>query len=51
MSKELAVIHYRAAVSVFGAWLAEGIISEEEFTQIDNAIAEKYGLPLYSIYR
>jgi hypothetical protein len=51
MSKELAVIHYRAAVSVFRKWLDEGIITGREFTQIDNAIAEKYGLPLCSIYR
>ncbi|GHT78035.1 hypothetical protein FACS1894104_0610 [Actinomycetota bacterium] len=51
MSKELAIIHYRAAVSVFRQWLTDGLISEDEFIQIDNAIADKYGLPLCSIYR
>jgi hypothetical protein len=51
MSKELALIHYRAAVSVFSKWLACGLISEDEFSRIESAVADKYGLPLCSIYR
>ncbi len=51
MSKELAVIRYRTAMSVFGKWLRDGIISEDELTKIDAIVAEKYGLPSHSIYR
>lgn len=51
MSKEAAVIRYRAAITVFKKWLAEGIISNEEFAQIETVIARKYGLSFGSIYR
>jgi len=51
MSKEQAIIHYKTAVTVFRKWLAEGIISEDELTKIDTALALKYGLQSCSIYR
>lgn len=51
MSKELAVIRYRTAMTVFGKWLTDGIISEDELTKIDAIVAEKYGLLSHSIYR
>jgi len=51
MSKQQAILHYRAAVSVFLKWLKQGIINESEFVKIDALIADKYGLPKGSIYR
>jgi len=51
MSKALAIIHYKTAIRIFREWLAEGIISADELTRIDTAIAQKYGLSSYSIYR
>ncbi|MGE5417439.1 MAG: SHOCT domain-containing protein [Acidobacteriota bacterium] len=51
MSKASALIHYTATMAVFKKWLAAGIISEDELTKIETAIANKYGLPVYSIYR
>jgi len=51
MSKELAIIHYRTAVSIFKSWVTKGIISEDELLTIDTMIAQKYGLSFDSIYR
>jgi len=51
MTKIAAVMHYKAAVSVFSKWLADGLISREEYAQIDTITATKYGLSLSSIYR
>ncbi|MDD2459244.1 MAG: hypothetical protein PHQ83_12140 [Eubacteriales bacterium] len=51
MSKELAVIHYQTAISIFKTWVSRGIISEEELLTIDTIIAQKYGLSFDSIYR
>ena len=51
MRKSEAVIHYNSAMTVFEKWLKAGLISEEEFTEIDTITAAKYGLSLCSIYR
>ena len=51
MTKTAAVMHYKAAVSVFSKWLADGLISGEEYAEIDTMVATKYGLSLSSIYR
>jgi len=51
MTKQEAVIHYKAAVAVFEKWLAEGMIDAEDLTEIDTITAEKYGLSSCSIYR
>jgi len=51
MTKTVAVMRYKAAVSVFSKWLSNGIISGDEFNIIDTMIASKYGLSLCSIYR
>jgi len=51
MSKELAIIHYHTAVSIFESWVSKGIISEGELQTIDTIIAQKYGLSFDSIYR
>ncbi len=49
--REQAIIHYRAAISIFLEWFDRGIISEEDLEKVEETIAEKYGLPLGSIYR
>ena len=51
MTKTAAVMHYKAAVSVFSKWLADGLISREEYAEIDTITATKYGLSLSSIFR
>jgi hypothetical protein len=51
LMREQAIIHYRAAISIFLEWFDRGIISEEDLEKVEETIAEKYGLPLGSIYR
>ena len=51
MMKAAAVMHYKAAVAVFSKWLANGLISGDEYAEIDTMVATKYGLSLSSIYR
>ena len=51
MSKQEAIMHYKAAVAVFKKWLEAGFISAEEFAIIDTNTAEKYGISSTSIYR
>jgi len=51
MSKELAIIHYRASMSIFNSWASKGIITEAELLTIDTMVAQKYGLSFDSIYR
>lgn len=46
-----SVLRYKTAMSVFMKWYADALISDEELLTIDTMIAEKYRLPLYSIYR
>jgi hypothetical protein len=51
VSKEEAILRYKASLSVFKNWAASGLISREELLTIDTMIAKKYGLSLSSIYR
>ncbi|MCL2818066.1 MAG: hypothetical protein FWD39_06760 [Clostridiales bacterium] len=51
MTKQEAVMHYKAAMAVFEKWFSDGIINAEDLTEIDTIIAEKYGLSSCSIYR
>jgi hypothetical protein len=51
MSRERAILHYKAAMAVFAKWLASGMITEDELTAIEVMAAQKHGLPLGSIYR
>ena len=51
MTKNEAVMHYKAAMAVFRKWLEGGLISPGSFAEIEAAIAEKYGLSSSSIYR
>jgi hypothetical protein len=50
MTKQEAVMHYKAAVAVFKQWLSEGIITEDEFNIINTITAEDYGISLSSIF-
>ena len=50
MSKEEALLHYKAAMAVFKNWLAEGAISSADLLEIDTMLARKYGLSSCSIY-
>jgi len=50
MTKQEAVMHYKAAVVVFKQWLSAGIITEEEFNIINTNTAEDYGISLSSIF-
>jgi hypothetical protein len=51
MSKNDAVLRYKAAMSVFKSWRESGLISAEELSAIDTMLAQKYGLSSCSIYR
>lgn len=42
---------YQATMSVMRGMLTEGVISQEEYVEIDTIFSEKYGLSLSVIYR
>ena len=50
MSKEDAILHYKAAMAVFKSWLAAGVISNADLLEIDTMLAQKYGLSSCSIF-
>ena len=50
MTKEEAVLRYRAAMAVFTKWLDGGLISADEMSVIGAKLAQKYGLSTRSIY-
>lgn len=50
MSKEEAVLRYKASMALFKKWFAEGIISEVDLMTIETVLAEKYSLSSSSIY-
>ena len=45
------VIAYRTTMAIVKGMLRDGIITEEEYGDIDTIIANKYGLSSCSIYR
>ena len=45
-----AVLRYRTAMAVAQGMLRDGVISGEEYDQIDRMIANKYGLDLGAIF-
>lgn len=49
--KRAAVMTYKATVAVFKTWLAQGLISAQDYVKTEQAMASKYGLSLYSIWR
>lgn len=50
VDKQSAVFHYHSSMAVFRRWKSEGIISDDDLMKIAVMLAEKYGLPLDSIY-
>ena len=50
MSKDEAILRYRASMAVFKNWLSEGAITEADLRAIDTKLAEKYGLSSCSIF-
>ena len=51
MSKAEAVMYYNSALALFRQWLNEEAITEDDYYQIEEIMAEKYGLHPNSIYR
>ena len=50
ISKENAILRYKAAMAVFKRWLAEGAISDADLLEITTILARKYGLSTRSIF-
>lgn len=50
MTKEEAILRYKAAMAVFKNWLADGLITADDLSTIDTKLAQKYGLSSRSIY-
>jgi hypothetical protein len=42
---------YQATMSLMRGMLTKGVISEEEYDEIDTIFAEKYGISSSTIYR
>ena len=53
MTNELfkRIVLYKATMSLVKNMLAEGLITEEEYSEIDRIFASKYGLELSVLYR
>jgi len=50
MSKEEALLRYKASISVFKKWFDDGVITEIDLRSINTMLAQKYGLSSCSIY-
>lgn len=46
-----AIMCYVTAMKVVAGWLARGLITEEDYSQIDTIMAEKFGVSTRSIWR
>lgn len=46
----MKIIHYRTAMSVVKQMVLEGIISEEEYSEIDTILRAKYAISLSTIF-
>ena len=53
MSPELfdKLARYRATMAAIELMLKEGLITQDEYDQIDRMFAQKYGFELSTIYR
>lgn len=45
------IVAYRQSVSIVKSMLIQGIISENEYTEIERILAQKYGLSSFTIFR
>lgn len=50
MSKDEAILRYKASMAVFKNWLANGVITDADLLLIDTMLAQKYGLSSCSIF-
>ena len=50
MNKEDAILHYKAAITVFKNGLVTGVISVTDLLEINTILAQKYGLSTRSIF-
>lgn len=50
MDKDEALLHYKAAISIFKSWRESGIITDEDFSIISTTLAHKYSLSSLSIF-
>ena len=50
MSKEDAILRYKASMAIFKNWLATGVISATDLVEINTILAQKYGLSTRSIF-
>ncbi|MDR1891933.1 MAG: hypothetical protein LBQ48_02840 [Oscillospiraceae bacterium] len=50
MTKQEAVMHYKAAIAIFRKWLETGIITADDFRIISTNTAEKYSINSTSIF-
>ena len=50
MSKEDAILRYKASMAVFKNWLAADVFSATDLLEINTILAQKYGLSTRSIF-
>ena len=50
MSKEDAILNYKASMAVFKNWRSAGVISDADLLEIGAILALKYGLSSCSIF-
>ena len=50
MSKEDAILQYKAAMSIFKNLRSTGVISATDLLEINTILAQKYGLSTHSIF-
>jgi len=50
VDKQSAVFYYHTSIAVFRRWRNENMINDGDFYRLALMLAEKYGLPLDSIY-
>lgn len=51
MDENRALMCYVTAMQIVGDWLTQGLISGENYSQIDTIMAEKFGVSTRSIWR
>jgi len=50
VDKQSAVFYYHTSMAVFRSWINKGMINDDDLMRLSVMLAEKYGLPLDSIY-
>jgi hypothetical protein len=50
MTREEAILRYKAAMAVFKNWHADGLVTADDLSVLNIKLARKYGLSSRSIY-